>query len=293
MTVVVVVPGPASVELGKRIAKELKARMVSVEFRRFPDGESRLRLEGDVKGEDAIVVQTTGPPQNENLIQLFLLADTIKDLGAKSITAVVPYFAYSRQDKRFRAGECFSVKTIVSLLHACGVGRVLTVNSHNPVILKMLAVPVEDLSAIGLLAEHFKKHGFAGAFAVSMGKKGLDTAVEAGKVLGGNYDYVPTQRDVVTGNVTLEKKSLAVKDKTVVVVDDIISSGGTMIKTVAWVKEQGAEHVYVGCVHPLLSDEVIEKIVKAGADEIVGTDSVPNKVSKVTVAPLIVQALKK
>jgi ribose-phosphate pyrophosphokinase len=291
--VVVVVPGPASVELGKRIAKELKAREVSVEFKRFPDGESRLRLEGDVKGEDVVVVQTTGPPQNENLIQLFLLADTVKDMGAKAITAVVPYFAYARQDKRFRASECFSVKTIVSLLRTCGVRQVLTVNSHNPVILKTLSVPVEDLSAIGLLAEHFKKRGFAGAFAVSMGKKGLDTAVEAGKVLGGSYDFVPTQRDVVTGNVTLEKKPLAVKGKTVVMVDDIISSGGTMIKTVAWVKEQGAEHVYVGCVHPLLSDEVIEKIVKAGADEIVGTDSVPNKVSKVTVAPLIVQALKK
>ncbi len=290
---VVVVPGPASVELGKLIAKELKAREVSVEFKRFPDGESRIRLEGDVKGEDVMVVQTTGPPQNENLLQLFLVADTIKDLGAKSITAVVPYFAYARQDKRFRPGECFSVKTIVTLLRTCGVGRILTVNSHNPIILKTLAVPVEDLSAIGLLAEHFRKRGLAGAFAVSMGKKGLDTAAEAGKVLGGSYDYVPTQRDVVTGNVTLEKKSLAVKDKTVVVFDDIISSGGTMIKTVAWVKEQGAQHVYVACVHPLLTDEVIDKIVNAGADEIVGTDSVPNKVSKVSVAPLIVQALKK
>jgi len=288
-----VVPGPASVELGKLIASELKTREVSVEFKRFPDGESRIRLEDDVKGEDVVVVQTTGPPQNENLVQLFLLADTVKDLGAKSIAAVVPYFAYARQDKRFRAGECFSVKTIVSLLHTCGVGRILTVNSHNPAILKTLAVPVEDLSAIGLLAEYFRKQGFAGAFAVSMGKKGLDTAVEAGKVLGGSYDYVPTQRDVVTGNVALDRKPLAVKGKAVVVVDDIISSGGTMIKTVAWVKEQGAKHVYVGCVHPLLSDEVMDKIVKAGADEVVGTDSVPSPVSKVTVAPLIVQALKK
>jgi ribose-phosphate pyrophosphokinase len=291
--VVVVVPGPASIELGKLITKELKAREVSVEFKRFPDGESRIRLEGAVKGEDVVVVQTTGPPQNENLVQLFLLADTIKDMGARSTTAVIPYFAYARQDRRFRRGECFSVKTIVTLLQTCGVDRILTVNSHNPVILQTLAVPVEDLSAIGLLAEHFRKRGSAGAFAVSMGKKGLDTAAEAGKVLGGSYDYVPTQRDAVTGNVTLEKKPLEVRGKSVVVFDDIISSGGTMIKTVAWVKEQGAQHVYVACVHPLLTDEVKEKIVKAGADEIVGTDSVPSNVSKVSVAPLIVQALKK
>jgi ribose-phosphate pyrophosphokinase len=246
-----------------------------------------------VKGEDVAIVQTTGPPQNENLVQLFLLADTARDLGAKSITAIVPYFAYARQDKRFRSGECFSAKTIITLLKICGVGRIFTVNSHNPMLLKTLSVPVEDLSAIGLLAEHFLRQGFEGAFSLSMGKKGLDTAVEAGKVLKGECDYIPTQRDVVTGNVTLGKKPLAVKGKVAIVFDDIVSSGGTMVKAVAYAKEQGAKHVYSAVVHPLLTDEVREKIMKAGADEVVGTDTVPNVVSKVSVAPLIVKALKK
>jgi ribose-phosphate pyrophosphokinase len=290
---VIVVPGPASTELGRLVAAELKAEVVSVEFKRFPDGESRIKLEGEVKGADVVVVQTTGPPQNENLVQLFLLADTARDLGAKSITAVVPYFAYARQDKRFRPGECFSAKTIVTLLQTCGVGKIVTVNSHNPALLKTLSVPVEDLSAIGLLAEYFRKRGFEGAFSLSMGKKGLDTAVEAGKVLGGECDYIPTQRDVVTGNVTLGKKPLAVKGKVAIVFDDIVSSGGTMMKAVAYAKEQGARQVYSACVHPLLTDEVREKIMKAGADEVVGTDTVPNVVSKVSVAPLIVKALKK
>ncbi len=288
-----VVPGPASTELGKLVAAELKAKVVPVEFKRFPDGESRIRLEGDVKGEDVAIVQTTGPQQNENLVQLFLLADTARDLGAKSITAIVPYFAYARQDKRFRPGECFSAKTIVALLCTCGVGKIVTVNSHNPVLLKTLSVPVEDLSAIGLLAEHFLKHGFEGAFSLSMGKKGLDTAVEASKVLKGECDYIPTQRDVVTGNVTLGKKPLAVKGKVAIVFDDIVSSGGTMMKAVAYAREQGAKHVCSAIVHPLLTDEVWDKILKAGADEVIGTDTVPNAVSKVSVAPLIVKALKK
>jgi len=290
---VIVVPGPASTELGKLIAAELKSREVPVEFKRFPDGESHIRLEGDVQGEDVVIVQTTGPPQNENLIQLFLLSDTARDLGAKTITVVVPYFAYARQDKRFRSGECFSAKTIVMLLQTCGVGKILTVNSHNPAILKTLSLPIKDLSAIGLLAEHFKKHGFEKAFSLSMGKKGLDAAVEAGKVLGGSHDYIPTQRDTVTGNVTIEKKPLPVKDKDVIIFDDIISSGGTMMKTVAWVKEEGAKHVYAACVHPLLTEEVKGKILKSGADEVVGTDTVHSSVSRVSVAPLIVQALKK
>jgi len=292
-TGVIVVPGPASTELGKLVASQLRAREVSVEFKRFPDGEFRIRLEGDVQGEDVIIVQTTGPPQNENVVQLFLLADTAKDLGAKTVTAVVPYFAYARQDKRFRSGECFSAKTIVTLLRTCGVNRILTVNSHNPALLKTLAMPIEDLSAIGLLAEYFRSQGFEKAFSLSMGKKGLETAAEAGKVLGGSYDYIPTQRDAVSGNVTIEKKPVPVKGKVAIVFDDIVSSGGTMMKTVAWVKEQGAKHIYAACVHPLLTEDVKQKILQSGADDIVGTDTVANRISRVSIAPLIVRALKK
>jgi len=290
---VIVVPGPASAELGREIAAQLKAKVISVEFRRFPDGESYIRFDGNMEGEDVVIVQTTGPPQNENLIQLLLMADTAKDMGAKSITAIVPYFAYSRQDSRFRLGEAWSIKTIVSLLKACGVSRILTVNSHNPAALKTLSIPIDDLSAISLLAQYFRKKGFKNAFSLSMGKKGLGTAVEASKVLEGKSDYIPTQRDRVTGDVTIEKKQLPIKNKDVIIFDDIISSGGTMIKAVTWVKEQGAKRVYAACVHPLLIGDVKEKILKSGAEDIVGTDTVPSAVSVVSVASIIVQALKK
>jgi len=289
----IVVPGPASVELGRKIAEVLKIKVVLVEFKRFPDGESYIRFKGNVENEDVIIVQTTSPPQNENLIQLLLMADTARDMGAKSITAVVPYFAYARQDSRFRPGEALSVKTIVTLLKTCGVRRIITVNSHNPTILKTLPIPIEDLSAYRLLAQLFKKKGFEGAFSLSMGKKGMSTAIEADKVLKGGCDYIPTQRDRVTGNVTIEKKTLPVKNRDTVIFDDIISSGGTMIKAVGWVKEQGARKVYAACVHPLLIGDTRDKILKAGADGIVGTDSVPSPVSEVSVAPLIAEALKK
>jgi ribose-phosphate pyrophosphokinase len=289
----IVVPGPASTELGKEIALQLRARVLPVEFKRFPDGESYIRLDGSLADEDAIIVQTTGPPQDGNLVQLLLIADDAKDMGAKSITVVVPYFAYARQDSRFRPGEALSVKTVVTMLKTCGVSRIITVNSHNPTILKALPVPVEDLSAIPLLAQHFKKKGFDAAFSLSMGKKGLPTAVEASRVLGGEHGYVPTQRDRITGNVAIEKKTLPVKDKDVIVFDDIISSGGTMMKAVAWVREQGAKRVYAACVHALLTGDSKERILKSGADGIVGTDTIPSSVSVVSVASLIVEALKK
>jgi len=291
----IVVPGPASLELGRKIGAVLKIKAMPIEFKRFPDGESYIRFEDAtlIKDEDAVIVQTTSPPQNENLVQLFLMADNAKDMGAKSITTVVPYFAYARQDSRFRPGEALSVKTIVTLLKTCGVSRIITVNSHNPTILKTLPIPVEDLSAISLLAEHFKKKGFEGAFSLSMGKKGMSTAVEADKVLKGGCNYISTQRDRVTGNVVIEKKTIPLKNRDAVIFDDIISSGGTMIKAVSWVKEQGAKRVYAACVHPLLIGDVKDKILKAGADGVVGTDSVPSPVSEISVAPLIVEALKK
>ena len=291
----IVIPGPASVELGRRIASALNSKAVEVEFKRFPDGESYIRFEDatSIKGKDAVIVQTTSPPQNENLIQLLLMADNAKDFGAKSVTAVVPYFAYARQDSRFRPGEAFSLKTVVTLMKTCGVGRIITVNSHNPVLMKTLPVPVEDLSVFSLIAEHLKKKGLEGAFSLSLGKEGMHVAVEADKVLNGGCDYISTQRDRVTGNVAVEHKTLPVKNRDVVIFDDIISSGGTMVKAVSWVKEQGGRRIYAACVHPLMMGDVKDRLFSSGAEAVVGTDSVPSPVSEVSIAPLIADALKK
>jgi ribose-phosphate pyrophosphokinase len=287
----IVVSGPASQELGRKIADLLKTRVVPVEFKRFPDGESYIRFDGNVENEDVAIVQTTSPPQNENLVQLFLMADNAKDLKARSITAVVPYFAYTRQDKRFRPGEAFSVKTIVTLLEACGVHRIITVNAHNPEIVRAFRIRVDDISAIRLLAKNFKKQGFDGAFSLSLGKKAQGVAAEANDVLKGGYGYVETRRDGLTGKVTIKKKALPVKDRDVIIFDDIISSGGTMIKAIGLVREQGAQRIYAACVHALLVGDAKDKIMESGADGIVGTDCVPSSVSLVSVAPLIAKAL--
>jgi len=287
----IVVPGPASQQLGRKIAELSKSEVIPVEFKRFPDGESYIRFDGDVENENIVIVQTTSPPQNENLVQLFLLADNARALNAKSIIAVIPYFAYTRQDKRFRPGETFSAKTIVTLLEACGVRKIITVNSHNPEILRSFEIRVGDLSAIGLLAEHFKKQGFGGAFSLCLGKKAQSLVTEANDVLKGGYGCVETRRDRLTGKVTIEKKALPVRNRNVIIFDDIISSGGTMIKAIRLAKEQGAQRVYAACVHPLLVGDAKNKIMESGADGIVGTDCVPSSVSLISVAPLIAKAL--
>jgi ribose-phosphate pyrophosphokinase len=289
-----IILGPASKELGERIAQILNAETVPVAFKTFPDGESYIRFETEsLKNEDVIIVQTTGPPQDQRLIQLFLMADNARDMGAKSITVVAPYFAYARQDKCFMVGEAFSIKTIMKLMENCGVNRIITVNAHNPAALKAFKVPVEDLSAIPLLAQYFKDSSLAeNPMSLSLGKKALSMATEADNVLKGGFDYISTKRDVVSGNVTLEDKALPVKNRDVIIFDDIISSGGTMAKAVKHVKSQGARRVYAACVHPLLIGDAQRRIMENGADGIVGTDSVQSQVSKVSLAPLIIKALK-
>jgi ribose-phosphate pyrophosphokinase len=289
----IVLPGPASPKLGRRLASELQAELVPIIHKKFPDGESYIRIKGDIQGENVVIVQTTSPPQDERMIQLFLMVSTAKEQGTKTITAIAPYFAYSRQDKIFLPGEAFSAKTMLGLLKACGATKIVTVDAHNPKTLESFDIPVENLSAIPLLAKYFRDQGYEGAVSLSMGKKGLATAKEAASIIKGPYDYVPTSRDRYTGKVTIEKNPLKIRGKVAIFFDDIISSGGTMMKAVAHAKRQGALMVHTACVHALLMTHAKEKIIQSGADSVIGTDSVPSSVSQVSVAPIIAKALTK
>jgi ribose-phosphate pyrophosphokinase len=179
----------------------------------------------------------------------------------------------------------------MTMLKTCGVNRMVTVNSHNPKLLKTMPVATEDLSAFSLLADHFRKKGLEGAFSASLGKKGIDVAAEADRTLKGGYDYVSTQRDRVSGEVSIEKKAFPVKNRDVVIFDDVMSSGKSMAKAVAWIKEQGARRVYVACVHVILIGDGKERVLKSGAESIVGTDTVPGPLSEVSIAPLVASTL--
>jgi ribose-phosphate pyrophosphokinase len=290
---VIVVPGPASQNLGKKIAENLKASVAPVNLKTFPDGEYCLRFDSDLKDEEVIVVQSSGPPQDTNVLQLLILIHTAKDLGAEKVTAVVPYMAFARQDKRFLPGEAISVATIVKTIEASGADRFLTVNIHSKGILKRFSIPTENLSAITLLAEHFKNRGFDGAFSLSPDKGAIGLAKEANRVLGGGCGWLSKERNRFTGEIQMEEKSFDVKGRDVIVFDDIISTGGTIAKAVKMLKTQGAQRVYTACVHPLLIGDARKKILESGAEGIVGTDSIPSSVKTVSLAPLIAEALSR
>jgi ribose-phosphate pyrophosphokinase len=238
------------------------------------------------------IVQTTSPPQDTKLIQLAFIADAAKRNGASKVTAIVPYLAYARQDKIFLQGENISIETIAHMLSVAGVDALITVNVHSANALTKFPFPSRSLSAVPLLAEHFTRRGFKKAFVLAPDKGAMGIVEEAKKVLGGECGYLEKQRDRYTGQVSVSKKAFDVRDKTVIIFDDIISTGGTIVGAARMLKELGAARVFAACVHPLLIGDAKKRILDAGVEEIVGTDSVASRVSKVSLAPLISKELK-
>ena len=287
-----VVLGPTSRELGEKVAELAGLEKVSVVSKVFPDGESYVRLDGSVQNEHVVIVHTTSKPQDTSLMQLAFMANAAKRNGAKKVTAVVPYLAYARQDKIFLEGENVSIETVAAMLKTAGIDQLITVNIHAENALSKFPFPTKNLSAIPLLAEYFVKKGNKKAFALAPDKGALYIAQQAQQVLRGEAGNLEKTRDRHTGQTTHTCMHLNVKGQTVIIFDDIISTGGTIVGAAKILKEQGAAHVYTSCVHGLLIGDAEKRILDAGVEEIVATDSVPGKNSKVTLAPLISEALK-
>ena len=288
-----VIPGPASRELGVRVAEILGVEAVQMSYKVFPDGESYVRFDGSVEGETVAIVQSTYPPQDKHLMELCLLADTAKDLGAEKVIAVVPYLAYARQDKRFMPGEAVSIRTVGRLLRASGVDKLITVDAHSDEALKALGIEAVNVSAIDLLARYMvEEKGLGGAFALAPDRGALSLAERASRTLGDGFGWLHKERSRITGEVKVEEKALDVSGRTVIIFDDMISTGGTVIAALDVLKKQGASRVYAACTHPLLVKDALKRILASGCDGVIGTDSVPSPVSVVSVAGLLARELR-
>ncbi|MGQ9680711.1 MAG: ribose-phosphate diphosphokinase [Candidatus Bathyarchaeia archaeon] len=290
-----VIPGPASVELGGRIALELGVETVMVHHKSFPDGESYIRLERPMEGETVLIVQTTSYPQDTRLIQLLQLIATARDYGAERIICSVPYLAYSRQDRRFLEGEAESLKIVLKLIESTGADDLIVVDIHNEESLKNWKgeMNISNISAIPIIADHLKRTGFDGAYSLGPDKGALRFARMADTVLKGGYGFFEKKRDRTTGAIQTTMRDIDVRGRDAIVFDDIISSGGTMAQAVSLLKNQGARRVVAACTHGLLSGDAERLITSAGAELIIATDTIPTKFSRVSVAPVIAQRLEK
>ncbi|MEM0384363.1 MAG: ribose-phosphate diphosphokinase [Candidatus Caldarchaeum sp.] len=286
-----VVSGVSSADLAAKLSRFLNAPVVNVESKRFPDGESYVRVVGAVAGEEVVLVQGLHPPQDTHLTQLLLLADCLNDLGASSIRAVVPYMAYARQDRRFRDGEAVSILTVLKLLKTVGVSELITVNIHSPWILEKSAVPVRNVDATGLLASYLLQAGVEKPLVLSPGKKGLEMAASVASVMETDYAHVESRRNLEDGRVSVSVDA-DLGGREVVLVDDVISTGETMAKCVELARRKGAARVVVAAVHGLFVGSSVEKITSAGADLVMTTDTVPNPYAVASVAGLVAAQLE-
>lgn len=286
-----VIAGSASKLLAGRLAKALGWQLIKPEIRRFPDSETYVRIPRDIKGEHAIVVQSTCAPTNDNLIELFLLLDTAKDLGAKRVTAVVPYFGYARQDKRFKSGEAISVRTMCKLIERAGADELFTVDIHEDEIMKTFAIPAHNLSAMSLIGRYLAKLHMRAPAIMGADQGSLARARRVAAELAAEYDYLEKTRLTPT-KVLTKPKRLDVAGRDVVIIDDIISTGGTVVEAARVLKKQKARKIYAACTHPVLVNNALKKISAAGVRKVIATDTIEHKTSTISVAPLIAGAIR-
>jgi len=288
----VVVAGPASEELGKSIAGKLGLEVLRTEFKVFPDGESKFTSEEKVSGKTVFVVQSTYPPVDQHLFQLLLISHQLSQEGAK-IIAVVPYLAYARQDKEFLPGEGVTLGVVAHLLRSAGVRRLVTVDIHSAEGMSLFSIPVYSVSAIPTLVGYAKDNLKLGSAAVISPDFGASKRTEAFAALyGAKYFQLSKTRDRKTGEVSVKEASLDVKGKDVVILDDIISTGGTVKAAAEKVLAQGASSAVAICTHGLFVGGAVGKLQQAGVKTIVGTNTVPGELSVVDITDALASHMK-
>jgi ribose-phosphate pyrophosphokinase len=278
-----IIGGPASQLLAGRVSDALKSTLLICEFKRFPDGELYTRILDELAGESVTVIQST--VNDSDFVSLLQLIDACSE--ASQIDVVIPYMGYARQDKQFKRGEPISARVMARAIQA---DNVFTVNIHNESILDYFDAKATNLDATPMIGEYIKNMKFKNPLIVAPDDGAIALARNASKDLGIDYDFLEKTR--LSGeSVTIQPKNIAVKGRDVIIIDDIISTGGTMAETISLLKKQGAHEVFVACVHPVLSSNAVLKLFKAGVKGIIATDTIDKGVSVVSVAPVIAEAL--
>jgi len=291
-----VIGGSSSESLRAKVARELGVKTVALEMKRFPDGEKYLRVLDDVKDENLVVVHSIHHTPDELLFEYLLLVDTLRDLGAKRIVSFIPYFAYARQDERFNPGEALSFKTVSKLIESVGTDEIYTIDMHQHRVIRssdVFRIPSHNLSAMPLLADYMRSiYNKRKPLVIGPDAEAEQWAKLAADRLQSDYDVFEKKR-LGPDKVEIRPRKSNARDRDILIVDDIISTGGTIVEAMKVLLSQEAKSVSVACTHPLLVSGALMKIRDAGAENVVGTDTVPSPISYVSVAPLIAEQVRK
>lgn len=282
----IIIGGSSSTDLAQEIAENLQCDFIKADTQKFPDGECYARVNAPALDDDVVIVQNTYP--DENLIEMLLIEDAIRGLGAKSVTLVIPYFGYARQDKIFKPGEPESSK-VVSKCLAMGCDRVITIDIHKEDTLKHFGLPYKDLKAAEAIAEYFRDKNINIVFAPDIGAK--DRAKNVGERLGVPYDYLEKTRISGT-DVRIKPVNSDCTGKNILIVDDMISTGGTIVAATRQLKEAGAKSVMAACTHGVFVNDTLDRLEGSSLDAVLSANTIVSKVSKISVAKIISRSLK-
>jgi len=281
-----IVPGSTAQSLAASLAAEGVGSLTVPTYDRFADGET-LAAVPEFDDDSAIIVAST--VDNDAHIELLQLQDAVREAGASDVTTVLPYLGYGRQDKAFKAGQPISARAVARAI-STATDRVVLVDPHEPAVADFFDVPTTTTTAAGRLAAPLAD--LDDPLFLSPDAGAIELAETTRDAYGsGEVDYFEKERDYDTGEVELTPSDAAVDDRDIVVVDDIIASGGTMSGAIEVLNDRGAGRVFAVCVHPVLAGAALTKLAAAGVDRVIGTDTLERAVSDVSVAPVIADAL--
>ena len=293
--------GNSNKHLSQKISKFLKNRLVNSNIRKFADGEIYIEINENIRGNSIFLIQSVSSPANDNLMELLLSIDALKRSSAKNITAVIPYFGYARQDRKVVPRTSISAKLVSNLIEKAGADRVVTVDLHSGQIQGFFDIPVDNLFATPIFARHIKKKlKKNNIICVAPDVGGTARARALGKLLNVDLAIVDKRRPA-PGKSEVMNVIGNVKNKTCILVDDIIDSGGTIVNAARELKKRGAKDVHVYVTHGVLSGNAVEKIKKSSIKNLVVTDTIDNsmKVKKaknievLTISNLVGEAIKR
>ena len=293
--------GNANRPLAQEIADELGIELGHAVVSTFKDGEIRVRILENIRGHDVFIIQPTCNPVNLHLMELLILIDAAKRASVERITAVIPYYGYARQERKTAGREPISAKLVANLITVAGADRVLTVDLHAPAIEGFFDIPVDHLRAGPILAKYFAKHCEA-PFAVAAPDEGaVERALklqaslmcDASLAVLVKHRPEPDQAEVVgmVGDV---------KGRTVILIDDIVSTGGTLIESAEYLLRAGAVAVYAGAIHPVFAGDAARRLSESPLSRVVVTNTIPvpqaalnDKIVVLSVAPMLAEAIKR
>jgi len=293
--------GNSNKVLSKNIAKFLKTKLINSSIRKFADGEIYIEINENIRGNSIFIIQSISSPANDNLMELLLCIDALKRSSAKNITTVIPYFGYARQDRKVVPRTSISAKLVSNLITKAGADRVVTVDLHAGQIQGFFDIPVDNLFSTPIFARHIKKNiKSKNIICVAPDVGGTERARALGKLLDVGLAIVDKRRPA-PGKSQVMNVIGNVKNKTCIIVDDIIDSGGTIVNAAKALKDRGAKDVYAYITHGILSGEAIQKIKKSMIKKLVITDTINNqeKVKKtrnievLTISNLMGEAIKR